>query len=240
MRERNALVVGGLVALLLILPFGYLFHVSPRFPGSLVGSMIGIAGAVLMLMPLAYLVIKRVPPLRDRVTRHVSMQTLLAIHIYAGVLGPILGLIHAAHKFQSPLGVSLTGMMLVVVVSGYIGRYLLAQISRAVRGRRSELAALQNALSHAPPELPVSWATRLFRWMHLFTEDISTPYSGSPPSRRQFAKAMADVEFAVRAEAVVQKLFEQWLRLHILIAIILYLLLALHIWSGLYYGLRWL
>ena len=52
MREKNALVIGGLVVLLTLLPFGYLFHVNPRFPGSLPGSLIGIVGAALMLVPL--------------------------------------------------------------------------------------------------------------------------------------------------------------------------------------------
>lgn len=239
MREKNALVIGGLVALLIILPFGYFFHVSPRFPGSLVGSIIGIAGAILMLLPFAYLIIKRIPVLHDRVTRHVSMQTLLAIHIYAGVLGPILGLVHTAHTFQSPLGISLTGTMLVVVVSGYIGRYLLAQLSRAQRGRRAELSDLQNALALAPVEPLSAWKSHALKWLHLFTVETARA-SPSVLSRREIAQAMVDVEFAIRAESVLQKLFEQWLRLHILIAMTLYALLTLHIWSGLYYGLRWL
>lgn len=239
MREKNVLVIGGLVVLLTLLPFGYLFHINPRFPGSFPGSLIGIAGAVLMLVPLAYLIIKRVPSLRSWVTRHVSMQTLLAIHIYAGVLGPILGLVHSAHKFESPLGVSLTGMMLIVVVSGYIGRYLLAQLVRATRGRRSELADLQIALSRTPADPPVRWRRWVLNWTRLFTAKAAIP-SPPLPSRHELAQAIADVEFAVRAEVVVQRLFGQWLKLHILIAMILYLLLALHVWSGLYYGLRWL
>lgn len=34
MKEREPLVVGGLVALLLLLWLGFLFHASDRFPGS--------------------------------------------------------------------------------------------------------------------------------------------------------------------------------------------------------------
>ncbi|MBK3404979.1 hypothetical protein H0176_27745 [Methylorubrum populi] len=247
MQERGSLAVGGLVVLLLLLPLGYLVHVSPRFPGSLAGSLLGIAGAVLMLAPLLYVVIKRVPVLKAHVTRRVSMRTLLAWHVYAGVLGPILGLLHAAHKFRSPLGVSLTGMMLVVVLTGYVGRYLLARIAAAVQGERSDLAALTAAFDRASSEIEAArdpspagargWLTRL-----VFAPAES---AGSAPAADlgrlvEVADAMANVEAAVRNEEVMRDFFGKWLPLHILVAILLYGLLVLHIWSGIYYGLRWL
>ena len=242
MKEKSPLVVGGLVLLLLIFPLGFLVHVSPRFPGSPVGTLIGVAGAVLMLVPFVYLVIKRVPALHDRVTRHISMGALLTIHIYAGVLGPILGLVHSAHKFNSPVGVALTGMMLVVVLSGYLGRYLLGQLSRAVRGRRTDLAAVQDALSRAPrePNESPGIVARVLAWTRRVFASHPAEKTSALPTRLQLAEAVADLEFAVRAEALVQSLFEKWLKLHIVIAMILYALLALHIWSGLYYGLTWL
>lgn len=229
--------VGGLVLLLVGFPLGFLVHVSARFPGSLAGSLIGIAGALLMLAPFIYLMIKRTPRLKAWVTRHVSMRTLLAIHIYAGILGPMLGLVHAAHKFQSPLGVSLTGLMLVVVLSGYVGRYMLSQLGRAIRGRQSDLAALRAALELAAPAPPSS--ARGF-WRRL--RDGLAPIDSQTlaPSAERLAAAIADLEFAVRAEGVVKALFDRWLKLHIVIAMALYALLAIHIWSGLYFGLRWL
>lgn len=226
--------VGGLVVLLVGFPLGFLVHVNARFPGSLAGSLIGIAGAILMLAPFAYLVIKRAPRLRARVTRHVSMRTLLTLHIYAGILGPLLGLVHAAHKFESPLGVSLTGLMLVVVLSGYAGRYLLGQLGRAIRGRQSDLAALRGALDRAGP------APKGGLWRALRDRLVRHDATVEAPSPARLAAAIADIEFAVRAEALVKALFERWLKLHIVIAMALYALLALHIWSGLYYGLRWL
>lgn len=236
-QERESLVVGGLVLLLVGFPLGFLVHVSARFPGSLAGSLIGIAGAVLMLVPFAYLGIKRLPGLKSRVTRRVSMRTLLTIHIYAGILGPLLGLVHAAHKFESPLGVSLTGLMLIVVVSGYVGRYLLNQLGRAIRGRQAELASLREALDRQallePPRPDPSW------W-RLGLAVLRHDDKAATPSPIRLAETIADLEFAVRAEALVKVLFERWLKLHIVIAMALYALLALHIWSGLYYGLRWL
>src|SRR5690606_3633140 len=100
-------------------------HRSPRFPGSAIGGVLGVSGAVLMLIPLAYLIVKRIKILNRWVTRFVSMRTLLTWHIYAGVLGPILVIFHSSHKFDSALGIALTVMTLIVVLSGFVGRYLL-------------------------------------------------------------------------------------------------------------------
>ena len=111
MQERERAIVTGLVVLLLVLTLGFYIHRDPLFPGSLTGGVLGISGAALMLVPLVYLLIKRIPPLKRAVTPAVSMRTLLAIHIYAGVLAPILGILHGGHKFQSSLGIALTAMM---------------------------------------------------------------------------------------------------------------------------------
>ena len=53
MRERERMVVGGLVVLMLLLWLGLVVHRSPRFAGSLEGAVLGIAAAVLMAAPLA-------------------------------------------------------------------------------------------------------------------------------------------------------------------------------------------
>lgn len=235
MRERASLIVGLLVVLLLFFPLGYLVHISPRFPGSLAGSLIGITGAALMLIALAYPIIKRVPWLKDRVTRRVSMPTLLAIHIYAGVLGPVFGLVHSAHKFVSPLGISLIVSMIVVVLSGYVGRFLLGRLGKAVRSRSGELAALQSGFA-ALPASPTAELPSPANWRRLFFE----PADSQENDRADVALALADAEYAVRSEQALQSVLQRWLNLHIIVAVILSALLILHIWAGLYYGLRWL
>ena len=248
MQERDGAMAFGLVLLLLLLPAGYYVHISPRFAGSFAGSMVGIAGAVLMLVPLLYLIIKRVGWLRTHVTRWISLRTLLAVHIYAGILGPILGIIHSGHKFRSPLALSLVGLMIVVVLSGYAGRYLLGQISTAIQGRRSELAVLNAAFETAAAgslrDTPArsgfllsvrTWLPSLFQRGRHGSDGVAATARSI-----EIAEAMADVDFAIRIEEVARDLFTSWLRLHIGIAMILYALLALHIWSGYYFGFRWL
>ena len=246
MQERGAVAVGILVAFLTLLPLGYLVHVSPRFPGSFPGSLVGIAGATLMLVAFLYVPVKRVPALRTWATRYVTLRTLLAIHVYAGVFGPVLGLLHAAHKFRSPLAVSLTGTMVVLVLTGYIGRYLLLRIATAVQGQRATLATLTTAFNEASAGTEADpHMTEARGWLtHLLFRVSSTPGADGSASRArhvvQLADAMADVESAVRTEEVMRVLFGKWQPLHTLVAILVAGLLALHIWSGFYYGLRWL
>lgn len=242
MQERSAIVVGALVVLLVLFPLGFLVHVAPRFPGSLAGSLIGISAAILMLVPLIYVAGKRIPVVHRYFAPRIESRTLLSVHIYAGVLAPILGLIHAAHKFDSPMGISLTGIMLVLVISGYVGRYMLIQIGRGLRGRAQELAQLRAALAGAG-------------MAHLMSETSDAPRNivqrllltsaypgtrGALDSEATIASALADVEYAVRSENVVNSLFGRWRKVHIVLTTILYFLLVLHIWSGVYYGLRWI
>ena len=73
MKEREAVTITGLVIFLSLFWLGFLVHQSPRFAGSFWGGVLGVSGATLMLVPLAYLVIKRVNTLKQAVTRHVSI-----------------------------------------------------------------------------------------------------------------------------------------------------------------------
>jgi hypothetical protein len=251
MKERERVVVSGLVILLLILWLGFLVHRSPRFAGSLWGGVLAISGTLLMLVPLAYLIVKRVPPLKKVVTRQVSLRTLLSWHIYAGVLGPILVLLHTGHKFQSPLGIALTAMTLIVVASGFTGRYLMNQFSQTISEKKQMLTQLELAYRGAATELAEhpEQAAVLRTLSGFFTRLIAGSFvtsggasaGASPVSLRaiQLADSIADLEYAIRTHETFERWFAGWLKFHIAISFIVYILLALHVWAGIYFGLRW-
>ena len=94
MKDRELLIVTSIFTVLVFAWLGFLLHVSPRFAGSGLGAVFGISGAVLMLVPLAYVVVKRIPFFKERVTQYVSMQTWLSVHVYTGIVGALLALIH--------------------------------------------------------------------------------------------------------------------------------------------------
>lgn len=246
MKEREPVIVGGLVALLLILWLGFPLHQSPRFAGSFWGGVLGVSGAILMLVPLVYLVVKRIKPLKRYVTKYVTMRTLLAWHIYAGVLGPILVLLHTGHKFDSVLGITLTAMVLIVVVSGFIGRYLMSRISKDIKSKR---ALLQKANMHYESALAeLRKQPEQARLIRPFTGFLTRMFMTVEPLGETFlpgshavrlAESIADLEYAIRTHETFKRAFSSWLRFHIVISIVLYVLLALHIWAAAYFGIRW-
>lgn len=252
MKEQERVLVTGLVCLLLIVWLGFLVHRSPRFPGSLTGHLIGITGSTLMLVPLGYMIVKRIGPLKRRVTAIVSMRTLLTIHVYCGVLGPILVLIHSAHRFESPLGIALTTMTLLLVLSGFTGRYLMIQITRDLREERGALAAFQKAYQETARELASEPAAEAgirpfsgFLSRLILGFFVSRPEKGRGPMPAiaravRISESMADVEYAIKTHEFFKKLFGAWLKFHISMSLVLYLLLGLHVWASIYFGLRWL
>lgn len=131
-----------MTALVLIVP-AFLFHVAPRFPGSLAGGVTGIAAALLFVSLLSYWIAKRIPWVKERTKNTVSVGVLLTFHVYAGAIGALLGIVHSGHKFVSPLGIALVVSMLVVVGTGFIGRYYLAQIGEELRDQQKALGALR-------------------------------------------------------------------------------------------------
>lgn len=243
MRERGGLLATILVVLLLLFWGRFLFHVDPRFPGSLVGSAFAIAGSTLMIVPLIYLVAKRLFRMRGS-----SLRTFLAVHIYAGLVGPILVLLHTGHKFDNPVGVLLVTMTLIVVLSGFVGRYLLQTCSRALSEKRREREQVEAVLETARGELwsavdesgkPVT--RRLGVLAALFPWAIREPMlRPALRSARRVAGTGATLDASIALHERMQWWFRLWMRFHLGLTTVLYLLLVVHVLLVSYYGLRWL
>lgn len=246
MKEREGIVVSGGLCLLLVAWLGFFFHRSPRFAGSGLGAAFGIAGAVLMLIPLLYPIAKRIPFFHARITKHVSLPTLFTVHVYSGILGPLFGLIHTGHKFDSWLGVALTTVMLLVVVSGFAVRYLLTYVNREIKDKLLLLQTARGDLDHAwgvlensPPQLgAVPKAPLLVAGLASFGIEFSP--TGPAGEVTRIAESVADLEYAIRTHEVFKRWFGLSLKVHIVLSVLLYVLLGLHIWAGIRFGLRWL
>lgn len=245
MNERERVVVSAVLSLLVVIWLGFFFHTSPRFAGSGLGALFGIAGAALMLIPLAYPIVKRIPFVNARITPHLSMQSILALHVYAGIFGPLLAIIHTGHKFESRLGIALTAVMLTVVVTGFTIRYLLTYTGHEIKDKlvllqtaRGDLDSAWGVLEHSPAEArALPRAPFLAAGLAAFGFDLSP---GGPSGEvTRLAESVADLEYAIRTHEVFKRWFARALMVHIVLSIILYALLALHIWSGFYFGLRW-
>lgn len=248
MQEREKIIVSGLVTLLLLIWFGFVLHSDPGFAGSGWGLLFGITGTLLMFVPLVYLVIKRIKPLKKAMTRHVSMRTMLAVHIYAGIIGPVLVVIHSGHKYESPIGIALIAMTLIVVLSGFIGRYLMSVIGKEIREKKEMLAELNEDYNAAVAKIDVSHGPNLLRdagpvratVVLLFAPLFRNLADPGEIEAIRLADAIADVEYAMRTHQTFKRYFSKWLKLHIFISLFLYLLILLHIYAEWHFGIRWL
>jgi len=251
-KERDAAIVGGLTFLLVLLWLGFFVHRAPRFAGSVTGHVLGITGATLMLVPLAYVVVKRVPGIKRVVTQRIPMRTLLAWHIYAGVLGPVLVLVHTGHHFNSALGIALTAMTIIVALSGYIGRYLMKSVGEGLRTKKALLTEAQQAFEvlreqssaevlQVPALLAPFGLLRKLRSV-LFVDNLAPPSDAIQLAYKSMrvATLQADLECAVKAQEGIKRIFGTWLKVHIGISFLLYGLLILHIWASIHFGLRWI
>ncbi|MBR0839646.1 iron reductase [Bradyrhizobium liaoningense] len=233
MDGRERLIADVVLAALLLLVPAFLLHSDSRFAGGLAGFVLGAGAAVLMVLLLVYPMTKYSTTLKALVTRCVSMPTLLAFHAYAGIVAAFFALLHTGHKFQSPLGIALVTSMLIVVVTGFVGRYYLPQTAMELRQQQAQLATLRSAYEHVAAVMS--------------SPDRATPDDSAMRASAlqhvpllQLVDGISDVEAAIGSSEAVKKIFMQWIGLHVMAAIVMYGLLVVHVAAEVYYGLRWL
>lgn len=226
MTEGEKVTVGGLLSVLALTVPVFLVHVAPRFPGSLIGGLLGIAATALFILLLAYTAVKRQPWIKSHTNGFFSLGAVLTFHVYAGTIGAWLGIIHSGHKFQSLMGITLVVSMLAVVASGFVGRYYLAEVGQELKEQQRELAVLRTRYDGL-----------VLAQMDLQDQAVVDP-SGLPLGN--LLGAISDLEFTITGRDMLKRAFSRWMVLHIAAAIAMYALLTLHIWSSIYYGLRWI
>ena len=114
-------------------------------PSGYLGELFGIGGFVLMLVPIGYALRKRLSALRQAG----SMKLWLDVHIFCGIVGPVLVTFHTTFRFNGIVAVAYWSMVS-VVLSGFVGRYLYVRIPRSLRGlelTRAELDARADQIS---------------------------------------------------------------------------------------------
>jgi hypothetical protein len=108
------------------------------------GHSIGIVGFTLMLMTETLYSLRK----RSRSVRWGRMSTWLQFHIFTGLVGPYMVLLHTSWKFNGLAGVT-TLLTVVIVVSGFIGRYIFTLVPRTLDGLEIEGTLSQEALRQA-------------------------------------------------------------------------------------------
>lgn len=111
-------------------------------PSGFGGLSFGIAGAVLIFLNLTYLLRKRLLA----VSWLGALRSWMAFHVFTGLVGAALILFHSAFQPRSALGTLGFAGLLIVAVTGLIGRYIYARAPRSLEGRELELEEIRRRL----------------------------------------------------------------------------------------------
>jgi hypothetical protein len=115
---------------------------------SFFGHMLGVLGFILMLCTEALYTLRK----RSRSARWGRMSQWLSFHIFTGIVGPYMVLLHTSWKFNGLAGITLL-LTVVVVVSGFIGRYIYTAVPRTADGVEVEAAMIEGLIRDVELEL---------------------------------------------------------------------------------------
>jgi hypothetical protein len=108
-------------------------------PGDDVGYYLGLVGGVIMLLLLTYPLRKYLHSFRNwGVVRH-----WFSFHMIMGVVGPVLVLAHSTYTLKSTNATVAFVCMVLVAVSGIIGRFIYIKVHRGFQGERVNFKELQ-------------------------------------------------------------------------------------------------
>lgn len=235
----------------LLLWLGFLVHRSPRFPGSITGWVLATVAALLLVVPsLLYSAIKRIGYFKRITATRLSLGTILNWHIYTGIIGSILAILHTGHHFESNVGIWLTTMMMLTVLSGFVGRYFLSYASKELSEKQDLLNLLATQynqiigqLSQNPgPEIMYAVSHgRLRQAINSFFGMAKIPVEGRALlsiRALELTESIADVEYAIKTHELLKRRTASWLKVHIATSCAFYILLIFHIWLAFYFGIR--
>ena len=138
--------------------------------GEFFGHTLGIFGFILMLMTEVLYSLRK----RSRSARWGRMSSWLQFHIYTGLVGPFMVLLHTSWKFNGLAGAT-TLLTVIIVVSGFIGRYIYTRIPRTLDGLEIEGSLSEAALRQARRlmalwhtiHIPIGMALFLSAFVHI-------------------------------------------------------------------------
>lgn len=123
-----------------------------------VGHVLGIVGMALMLMTETLYTFRK----RFRWIQVGRLRAWLSFHIFTGIVGPALVLTHSAFEFNGLAGLSMF-FALIVVTSGFVGRYLYTAIPRSRAGAELTLAEVTEQAAQVQQQIDQLTAQRSAR-----------------------------------------------------------------------------
>lgn len=176
------------------------------------GHMIGVIGFLLMLMTEILYSLRK----RSRSARWGRMSSWLSFHIFTGIVGPYMILLHSAWSFKGLAGI-VTLMTVIIVVSGFIGRYIYTSIPRSADGIEIESSAIEQEI-------------------HYIEDELKTLDRSQSKHLRQLLKRQDTLQRQAASLMTTRRLLSLWHTVHIPLGIALFTAAFIHIGAALYYA----
>jgi hypothetical protein len=183
---------------ILLISAVYLFVMSqiggvPNASG-VFGHGIGILGFILMLMTEILYSWRK----RSRSAQWGKMSNWLRFHIFTGLVGPYMVLLHTSWKFNGLAGIVLL-LTVIIVLSGIMGRYIFTAIPRTADGVEIEASELEQQIQDVEKELQM-WKQS----QPEVTQEISQTLQQSPLSAKNsprivLGRAFAEASYQLRS-----------------------------------------
>ncbi len=122
---------------------------------SFFGHSLGILGFLLMLMTETLYSRRK----RSRSARWGKMSQWLQFHIFTGLVGPYLVFLHTSFEFNGLAGIVML-LTALIVLSGFIGRYIYTAVPRTVDGAALESADIEQEITRTEAEINLWLETR--------------------------------------------------------------------------------
>lgn len=220
------------------------------------GHSIGVIGFLLMLMT------ETLYSMRKRSKRAVwgKMSDWLEFHIFTGLVGPFMVLLHPGWKFNGLAGV-LTLLTILIVISGIIGRYIYTAVPRTADGVELDLLELKKQAEEIEAKLRGvnridTRRTNLPNMAYSSSLGVETPQNvnsaaaANRPVGTRNPSEIRDVKQtlhgltkerdrlnrAIYKRQTARKLFSLWHAIHIPLGLTLFLIAFVHIGAAIYYA----
>ena len=225
---------------------------------SLWGHSIGVLGFVLMLMTEVLYSLRK----RSRHARWGRMSDWLEFHIFTGLVGPFLVLLHPGFQFKGLAGV-LSLLTILIVISGFIGRYIYTAVPRTADGVEVDLDILEKQAATIEAELAVlsrreitqpvaarrtigagstQGTTIAYQMSEVFNSRlVKQPVSGALRAKtrhlQDLHRQQRSLLKAIRQRQTARRLFALWHTIHIPLGLTLFLIAFIHIGAAIYFAL---
>jgi hypothetical protein len=225
---------------------------------SLWGHSIGVLGFVLMLMTEVLYSLRK----RSMRARWGRMSDWLEFHIFTGLVGPFLVLLHPGFQFKGLAG-ALSLLTILIVISGFIGRYIYTAVPRTSDGVEIDLAILEAQAAGMAAELaalsrhritqplgvrrpigagstsgiPVSYQLSEIMDLRLVNRPVSGALRAKARHLEELQRQHRKLLKVIRQRQTARRLFSLWHTIHIPLGLTLFLIAFIHIGAAIYYAL---